>query len=70
MKNVINLLIVLTITVIIPLAILLGIWADILPQSLQVSIAQFAVFASIIIIIGGNLFLMYSDIKTGRYKKR
>jgi hypothetical protein len=70
MKNVINMLIVLTITVIIPLAILLGIWADILPQSLQVAIAQFAVFASAAIIIGGNLFLMYSDIKTGRYKKR
>ncbi len=69
MKNFINLLIVLTITVIIPLAVLLGIWAGILPQSLQVGIAQFAVIAAIVIIVGGNLFLMYGDIKTGRYKK-
>ncbi len=70
MKNFINMLIVLVITVIIPLAIVLGIWADLLPQSLQMSISQFAVFASAIIIIGGNLYLMWSDIKTGRYKKQ
>ncbi|GAB6035192.1 hypothetical protein [Galenea microaerophila] len=70
MKNVINLLIVLTITVIIPLAVILGIWAGYLPEVLEVYIAQFAVAAAIFIIVGGNLFLIYSDIKTGRYKKQ
>lgn len=70
MKNVINMLIVLAITVIIPLAVIIGVWADLLPQSIQVDISLLAVFASAAIIIGGNLFLMWSDIKTGRYKKQ
>jgi len=70
MKNVINMLIVLAITVIIPLAVLLGIWADILPAVLREVIAQIGILSSIAIIVGGNLFLMWSDLKTGRYKKQ
>lgn len=60
---------VIVVTVVVPLVILLGIWADILPQSLQVAIGVFGVVASIAIILGGNLYLMWSDIKTGRYSK-
>lgn len=69
MNNLIKMIGVLLITVVIPLAILLGIWADILPQSLQVGIGMFGVIASIVFIVGGNLYLMYSDIKTKRYSK-
>lgn len=61
---------VLLITVIIPLLVLLGIWSGILPQWLQVGIGMFGVIAAIVVIVGGNLFLMYSDIKSGRYSKK
>ncbi|MDX1795545.1 MAG: hypothetical protein R3219_02365 [Hydrogenovibrio sp.] len=70
MNNFMKMLGVLVVTVIIPLVVLLGIWAGILPQSLQVGIGVFAVIASIVIIVGGNLYLIYSDIKTGRYSKK
>ena len=69
MSNLMQMLGVIVIAVVIPLVILLGIWADILPQSLQVAIGIFGVIAAATFIIGGNLLLMYSDIKTGRYKK-
>lgn len=70
MSNFLKMLGVLVVTVVIPLAVLLGIWADLLPKIVQISIAQFAVYFSIIYIIWGTLFLMYSDIKTGRYSKK
>lgn len=70
MNNFMKMLGVLAITVIIPLLVLLGIWGGILPQSLQVDIGMFGVIASIVIIVGGNLYLMYDDIKSGRYSKK
>ncbi|WP_024852081.1 hypothetical protein [Hydrogenovibrio kuenenii] len=70
MNNFIKMLGVLAITVIIPLLVLLGIWGGILPQSLQVDIGMFGVIAAIVIIVGGNLYLMYDDIKSGRYSKK
>ncbi|MBN2607198.1 hypothetical protein [Hydrogenovibrio sp. JE_KL2] len=69
MNNFMKMLGTLTIAVIIPLLVLLGIWAGILPQSLQVDIGMFGVISAIVIIVGGNLYLMYDDIKTGRYSK-
>ncbi|CAN8140530.1 hypothetical protein J3998_06910 [Thiomicrorhabdus sp. 6S2-11] len=70
MSNLTKMLLVLVITVVIPLAVLLGIWADILPQSLQVAIGLAGVVLTIAYIVGGNLLLMWSDIKTGRYSKK
>ncbi len=61
---------VMVITVIIPYLMIWGVYFDVLPESLEVIISQLAVFAAIVIIIGGNLLLMYQDIKTGRYKKQ
>lgn len=69
MKNLMSMLLVLVISVVIPLVILLGIWADILPQSLQVAIGMAGVFLAAAFIVFGNLYLMYGDIKSGRYKK-
>lgn len=69
MSNLISMVGVLVITVVLPLLILLGIWADILPQSLQVAIGMFGVIFAAVFIVGGNLYLMYSDIKTKRYSK-
>lgn len=70
MNNLVKYLLVLVVAVVAPLAIIFGIYLDILPQSLQKAIAMFGVAAAIAVIVGGNLFLMYSDIKTGRYKNR
>lgn len=69
MSNLTKMMLVLVVTVVIPLAVLLGLWLDILPQSIQVGIGMFGVIAAMTFIIGGNLLLMYGDIKTGRYKK-
>ena len=69
MSNFMKLLGVIVVTVVIPLAILLGIWAGYLPQSLQVTIGMIGVVLAIAIILGGNLWLMWDDIKTGRYSK-
>lgn len=70
MSNLTKMLLVLVITVVIPLAVLLGIWADILPQSLQVAIGLAGVVLTIAYIVGGNLMLMWGDIKSGRYSKK
>ncbi|MBN2646769.1 MAG: hypothetical protein JXR44_03170 [Thiotrichales bacterium] len=70
MSNLTKMLLVLVITVVIPLAILLGIWADILPQSLQIAIGLIGVVLAIAYIVGGNLLLMWGDIKSGRYSKK
>ncbi|MDG6778642.1 hypothetical protein QCB44_07985 [Thiomicrorhabdus sp. zzn3] len=69
MNNLMKMLGVLVISVVIPLAVLLGIWADILPQSLQVAVGIIGVISAIGFIVIGNLYLMWSDIKTGRYSK-
>lgn len=69
MNNFMKMLGVIVVTVVVPLAVLLGIWAGYLPQELQIGIALFAVAFSIVYIVGGNILMMYSDLKTGRYKK-
>lgn len=70
MSDLTKMLLVLVITVVIPLLVLLGIWADILPQSLQVAIGLAGVVLTIAYIVGGNLMLMWGDIKSGRYSKK
>ncbi|BCN94296.1 hypothetical protein THMIRHAM_20810 [Thiomicrorhabdus immobilis] len=69
MNNFVKMLLVIVASVVIPLAVLLGIWADILPQSVQVAIGLAGVALAAVFIIGGNLFLMWGDIKSGRYSK-
>ncbi|WP_321325822.1 hypothetical protein [Thiomicrorhabdus sp.] len=69
MNNFVKMLLTIVVAVVIPLAVLLGIWAGILPQSLQVAIGLAGVALAAAFIIIGNLYLMYSDIKTGRYSK-
>ncbi|WP_130536629.1 hypothetical protein [Thiomicrorhabdus indica] len=70
MSNLTKMLLTIVVSVVVPLAILLGIWADILPQELQVAIGLFGVIAAIAFIVGGNLMLMWGDIKSGRYSKK
>lgn len=61
---------VLAVTVIIPLVVLLAIWMDYLPQIVQIGIAQFAVYFSILYIVGFMFQMIYSDIKYKRYAKK
>jgi hypothetical protein len=61
---------VVAIAVLIPYAIILGVYFDFLPESLEVLFSQLAVIAAVVIIVGGNLLMIYQDIKTGRYKKQ
>jgi membrane protease YdiL (CAAX protease family) len=70
MNNFVKMLLVIVVTVVVPLAILLGIWAGYLPQSLQVGIGLAGVALAIAVIVGGNLYLMWGDIKSGRYSKK
>lgn len=70
MSNLVKFLLVLVVIVVIPLLIILGIYFGILPQGLQQVFVMLAVASAIGVIVGGNLYLMWSDIKTGRYKKR
>ncbi|SFR63780.1 hypothetical protein [Thiomicrospira sp. ALE5] len=69
-KNLVNFLLGFVIMFVLPFAVFMGIYFNLLPQSLLVAIGIFGVIAAAAFIVGGNLFLMYSDIKTGRYKKR
>ena len=69
MNNFIKLLLTIVVAVVIPLAIVLGIWSGVLPQSLQVSIGIMGVVLAAVFIVGGNVFMMWSDIKSGRYSK-
>ena len=62
------------VAVFIPVAVILGVWADLFPDAIAVSIAEISsmvgVALAIIYIVGGNLYLMYGDIKTGRYSNK
>ncbi|WP_178862899.1 hypothetical protein [Thiomicrorhabdus cannonii] len=69
MNNLTKMLLTIVVAVVIPLVVLLGIWMDILPQSVQVAIGMIGVISAIGFIVIGNLYLMWSDIKTGRYSK-
>lgn len=69
MSNLTKMLLTIVVAVVIPLVVLLGIWANILPQSVQVAIGMIGVISAIGFIVIGNLYLMWSDIKTGRYSK-
>lgn len=70
MNNLVKLLLVFVVILVLPLAIGFGIYFDILPQSVQIAVGLFGVFSAAAVIVGGNLYMMYSDIKTGRYSKR
>lgn len=69
MNEFIKLLGALVITVVIPLVLLLGIWAGIFPQSLQVGIGMLGVYSAIAIIVVGNLYMIWDDIRTKRYSR-
>ncbi len=58
------------VAVFIPVAVIIGVWADVLPDSIAEVTSMVGVALAIIYIVGGNLYLMYGDIKTGRYSNK
>lgn len=69
MKNFLILTGLVVAAVFVPFGVIVGIWAGVLPESLQPMISTIGVAMAVIYIVGGNLYLMYGDIKTGRYSK-
>ncbi len=69
MGNFLILLGLVVVAVFIPLAVIVGVWAGVLPESIKEISSLVGVALAIIYIVGGNLYLIYSDIKTGRYSK-
>ncbi len=58
------------VAVFIPVAVIIGVWADILPAAIAEISSMVGVALAIIYIVGGNLWCMYGDIKTGRYSNK
>lgn len=59
----------LALIVVLPLAIILGLWAGFLPESLQVGIGMFGVYAAIAFIVVGHLYMIWDDIRSKRYSQ-
>ncbi|VAW49951.1 hypothetical protein MNBD_GAMMA04-960 [hydrothermal vent metagenome] len=57
------------VAVFVPIAVIVGVWADLLPDVIAEYTSIVGVALAIIYIVGGNLYCMYGDIKTGRYSK-
>ncbi|VAW47298.1 hypothetical protein MNBD_GAMMA03-1296 [hydrothermal vent metagenome] len=57
------------VAVFVPIAVIIGVWANVLPDVIAEYTSIVGVALAIIFIIGGNLYCMYGDIKTGRYSK-
>lgn len=57
------------VAVFIPIAVIIGVWANLLPDVIAEYTSIVGVALAIIFIVGGNLYCMYGDIKTGRYSK-
>ncbi len=58
------------VAVFVPIAVIIGVWADILPDSIAEITSIIGVILAIVYIVGGNLYLMYDDIKSGRYSNK
>jgi uncharacterized protein with PQ loop repeat len=55
--------------VVVPLAVVLGVYFGFLPQEIKSIVATGAVALSITIVVGFSVWLLWDDIKTGRYSK-
>ncbi|MBE0494546.1 MAG: hypothetical protein IBX48_09430 [Thiomicrospira sp.] len=69
-KNILQFIIGVAIVFVLPLVVFMGIYFDLLPASLLQVIGMIGVISAVVMIIGGGLFMAWSDIKTGRYKNR
>lgn len=56
--------------VVIPFAIILGVYFDLLPKTVAVIVGTIGTAAAISTIVGMTLFMLWSDIKSGRYSNK
>lgn len=69
-KNLVQFIIGMVVAFVLPLLVFMGIYLDLLPGSLLQVIGVIGVVSAVVLIVGGGLYLAWSDIKTGRYKNR
>ncbi len=55
--------------VVVPLAVLLGVYFGILPQEIKPIVATTGTALAISIIVGFSVWMLWDDIKSGRYSK-
>jgi hypothetical protein len=55
--------------VVVPLAVLLGVYFGILPQEVKAVVATTGTALAISIIVGFSVWMLWDDIKSGRYSK-
>jgi membrane protein DedA with SNARE-associated domain len=55
--------------VVLPLAVVLGVYFGILPQEIKSIVATVFVALAIAVIVGFSVWLLWDDIKTARYSK-
>jgi len=55
--------------VVVPLAVLLGVYFGILPQEIKPIVATAGTALAISIIVGFSVWMLWDDIKSGRYSK-
>jgi hypothetical protein len=58
------------VAVVLPFAVILGIYFDLLPNSIAVVVGTIGTAAAIATIVGMTMFMLWSDIKTGRYSNK
>ncbi|MBD3767780.1 MAG: hypothetical protein IE928_07485 [Gammaproteobacteria bacterium] len=68
--NLLKFLAFVVVAVVLPFAVVLGIYFDLLPKSIAVVIGTIGTAAAIATIVGMTMFLLWSDIKTGRYSNK
>lgn len=68
--NLLKFLAFVVVAVVLPFAVILGIYFDLLPSSIAVVVGTIGTAAAIATIVGFTLFLLWSDIKTGRYSNK
>ena len=68
--NLLKFLAFVVVAVVLPFAVILGIYFDLLPSSIAVVVGTIGTAAAIATIVGMTMFLLLSDIKTGRYSNK
>lgn len=68
--NLLKFLVFTVVGIVLPFAITLGVYFDYLPSWITVATGTIGTAAAIAVIVGFTLFMLWSDIKTGRYSSK
>jgi len=56
--------------VVVPLALILGVYFGILPESIKAAVGTIGTALAVAITVGFSVWLIWDDIKTGRYSSK